>query len=705
MSRNWIIAIIVGIVVVLCCLGVACVALGGMAFFAIQEATPRAEWVTNTPYAVNPATKAPQATARPSKTPRPEKPTATLRPDEPTPTRRPPKPTEAPLAGQPAFAAAYETLRIMTEGLVPVNDPVDLAERLKGVKNIPETVPAPKAYKVGDKEKFWVSNVDTNENFQVDVVLRYAGPVLYFWVEDGKKVDQKALDALCKTFEESIYPTDREFFGSEWTPGIDNDPHLYVVMAGNLGVSLAGYFSSADSVHPLAHEYSNAHEMFVLNLDNVDVSDSYTYGTLAHEFQHMIHNYRDRNETSWLNEGFSMLAELLNGYDTGGFDYYYAMDTDMQLTDWLPDVGENGPHYGASFLFVTYFLDRFGEEATKALVAHPENSMTSVDAVLAELGVKDPETGKAITADDVFVDWSIANLLQDDTVGDGRYHYGNYANAPQAYVTETLADCPSGSQERTVNQYGVDSIEIACSGDLTVNFSGVTETGLLPVDPNSGDYAFWSNKGDESDMTLTREFDLTGVSGKATFTYNTWYDLEEDYDYLYLEASLDGSTWEILDTPSCTSEDPSGNSYGCGFNAKSGGWIEESVDLSRFAGKKVQLRFEYVTDAAVNGEGLMLDDVSIPEINYSSDFESDDGGWVGAGFVRVQNVLPQTYRVTLLVRSSSGDKVIPVELDDLQTGSLNFKLASGESAYLIVSGTTRFTRQLAEYQFSVDETR
>ena len=35
----------------------------------------------------------------------------------------------------------------------------------------------------------------------------------------------------------------------------------------------------------------------------------------------------------------------------------------------------------------------------------------------------------------------------------------------------------------------------------------------------------------------------------------------------------------------------------------------EEVDLSQFAGKKVQIRFEYITDAAINGEGFLLDDV------------------------------------------------------------------------------------------------
>jgi hypothetical protein len=51
-----------------------------------------------------------------------------------------------------------------------------------------------------------------------------------------------------------------------------------------------------------------------------------------------------------------------------------------------------------------------------------------------------------------------------------------------------------------------------------------------------------------------------------------------------------------------------------------------------------------MTDAAVNGEDMLIDDVSVDAINYFSDFESDKGGWDANGFVRVQNALPQTFR-------------------------------------------------------------
>ena len=139
-------------------------------------------------------------------------------------------------------------------------------------------------------------------------------------------------------------------------------------------------------------------------------------------------------------------------------------------------------------------------------------------------------------------------------------------------------------------------------------------------------------------MRLTREFDFRDTTGPISFNYHLWYDLEEDYDYVFLEASTNGEDWRIIRTPSSTADNPSGNSYGWGYNGLSGGsgvWIEENVDLSSYAGEVVQLRFEYITDAAVHGEGLLLDTLSIPEIGYSSDFESDDGGWTAEGFVRI----------------------------------------------------------------------
>lgn len=634
------------------------------------------------------------------------------------------RPTAAPTQGSPATPAAGAqppsgegqsgpaavvsnyTLDTLEEIIVPVNDLPELAQRLGGMGEIPETVDAPaEPYTVGDVETFWLTDTDTNQNYQVDATLRYVTDHLYFWVENGVSYDPDDLQELAETFEREIYPTNREFFGSEWSPGVDNDEHLYVLYARRLGGNVAGYFSSADEYHPDAHEYSNAHEMFMLSAEHVSLYEEFAYSVLAHEFQHMIHWYRDRNEESWINEGFAELAAFINGYDVGGADWLYVQDPDVQLNTWPNDPNATLPHYGNSFLFLTYFLDRFGEDATKALVGADENGMKSIDQVLQSIGATDPVTGEPLTANDVFADWVVASYLQDASVADGRFTYHNYPNAPQPGATERINRCPTGVETRDVNQYGVDYISITCAGEYTLRFEGSVMVGVVPADPFSGEYAFWSNKGDESDMTLTRSFDFTGHTGPLTLNFHTWYDIEEDYDYLYLEASTDGGeTWQILTTPSGTDEDPSGNSYGWAYNGLSGGgpvWIEESVDISQFAGQEVLLRFEYVTDAAVNGEGFLLDDISIPEVGYETDFEADDGGWTSEGWARIQNVLPQTFRLSVI---RYGSEITVEQIVVSGDNSVDIPLEIGgevDEVVLVVSGTTPFTRQKAAYRFEI----
>ena len=591
-----------------------------------------------------------------------------------------------------------ETLKTMGEALVPENDPYELACRLQAVCDVPRTVQA-KPYKLGDKEKFWISNSDTAVHSQIDATLRYITPHSFFWAEDGTPVDEGDMKALMDTFEEKIYPTDREFFGSEANPGVDGDPHIYIIYASSIGHNIAGYFNSSDSFNPLVKEYSNAHETYVMGTSQ-DLGDEYSYGVLAHEFVHMIQSASDRNDVGWISEGFAEVGVFLNGYDVGGADWIYAQKPDMQLNTWVDNSSPDfSAHYGQSFLYLTYFLDRFGEEATKALTNNPTNDLTSVDETLAQLNITDPQTSQVVTADDVFMDWATTLFLMDSSVGDGRYDYKNYSNAPKVTESTEVSNCPQ-SLGGTVNQYGMDYYSIKCAGDYTLKFTGSTVVGLLPTSPHSGEYVFWSNRGDESDMTLTREFDFTNVSAPINLSFAMWHDLETDYDYTFLEASTDGQTWEILTTPSGTAEDPSGNSYGWGWNGQTNDWKTEEVDLSQFAGQKVQIRFEYVTDAALNGEGFLLDDVKVDAINYASDFEADNGGWEGAGFVRVENVLPQTYRLSLVIEGDT-TTVTPVTLNADQTAEIPLSLKDGEEAVLIVAGTTRFTRLPAAYQIEI----
>ncbi|MCI0772493.1 MAG: immune inhibitor A [Chloroflexi bacterium] len=618
-----------------------------------------------------------------------------------------PTPT-GPAIPSPAIEAIEvdaETLSLLESVEVPSANPIDLARRLKGLtQDIPETLDPPAApLYPGAREIFHAGNQDTNEQFEVQATLEYVTDHAYFWIQDGVAFDANDLERLAETFENRIYPTTREFFGSEWTPGIDGDPHIYLLYAGGLGFGIAGYFSSVDSLHPLVREDSNAHEMFYLNADNLDLGEAFTYQVLAHEFQHMIHWNLDRDETSWINEGLSELAVHVNGLGTARNHPLYTDNPDRSLNDWDPD--DTGPNYGAASLFMVYFLDRFGKELTQDLVAHPANGLTSIDRVFEEAGLTDPISGDPIGADEAILDWVIANYLNDGDVADGRYSYGAFPDLRQTRETEFLEDCPAGEKARQVNPYGVHYIRLICEGVRILKFDGAEQTTVLAVDPFSGEYSFWSNKGDSSNMRLTRAFDLTDVGGPVSLRFQTWYEIEEDWDYVFLLASRDGgATWDFLRTPSGTDSNPNGNSFGWGYtsNTPDSRWIEETVDLSEYAGQEILLRFEYLTDAAVNGEGMMIDDVSIPEIGYFTDFEMDDGGWEAEGWVRIQNVLPQSFKLAWIsMEDETTVEYIPLGVNN--TAQIPIDIGEGGAGVLVIVPTTRFTRQPASYSFSFSE--
>jgi len=612
---------------------------------------------------------------------------------------------------EPVGDAGAETEALLETADVPVRDLHELAIRLRGLPaDTPRTVNPDGSpdYSVGTRRLFHVSNVDTDEQFDVYAILEYKTEHVYTWVEEGARFDRDDLIAATDLFEEHSYPTDRAFFGTEWTPGVDNDPHVSILHARNLGNTIAGYYSSADEFVSAVREDSNEMEMFYINIENVTLNNDFYNGVLAHEFQHMIHWYNDRNEETWLNEGFSELAMYLNGFDTGGSDQLFAIEPDTQLNSWPEGPGAAGANYGAGYLFTSYFLDRFGPEATQALVAHPENSFTSVEAVLEELG-----TG--MTYEDFLADWIVANLLDDPYIADGRYGYEEID--PPSFdvgITYYDGDYPV-FESSTVHQHGTDYIELNGEQPLVFRFIGSTQIGLVDTTAYSGSYFWWSNRGDDSDMHLTRVFDLSDVS-EATLEFWAWYDLEEDWDYTYVEISADGGkTWEILTTPSGTPTNPNGNSFGWAYTGSSGGgtpeWIQEWVDLSPYTGQEVLIRFEYITDDAVNRPGFVLDDIAIPEIGYFSDFEEDEdepalslsNGWESAGFIRHANTLPQRWLVQLILFGTETN-VQRLELNEDQTGEWVVPLdGRTDRAIITISGLAPVTTEMASYSYEIEE--
>jgi hypothetical protein len=610
--------------------------------------------------------------------------------------------TAAPVATT-ASSTDDEESALLVASEMPAADPRQLAMQLKpGVGNIPEvvTITAP-VYKVGDKRKFWIQNEDTQEHKVITAQLKYMNDVVAMWVEEGVNYNQSDLQASADRFAQKTYPKDREFFGSEWKPGVDSDPRLQILHAHGLGDTVAGYYSSADEYSQQVNQYSNEREMFYISADsgNAKPNDAFYDGTLAHEFQHMIHWNQDRNETSWVNEGMSELAADLNGYDVGGSDFAYAQRPDTQLTTWAdPSTESVSEHYGGSYLFMRYFLDRFGEDLTKAVVASPKNGIAGFNDALEN-------AGRTERFDDIFADWVVANYVDaPEADASGRYGYKSIDLFPMA-ISEEYNRYPASAKAQ-VSQYGVDYIHLKGRRPLTIRFEGQQQTPLMDA-TTQGHYSWWSNRGDQSNSTLTRSVDLRNVS-QATLQFSAWYEIEDGWDYAYIEASTDGGNkWQILSGKYTTTDNPVGNAFGPGWTGISGGgdrpeWVDEVVDLSAYAGKQILLRFEMVTDDAVNKPGLLIDNLRIPEATWQDDVEAGAGDWKSEGWIRTDNAVRENWLVQVMEIGGGTLTVERVNVGPDGIGELKIQnMGELDEVTVAVSAIAPVTTEKASYSYTI----
>ena len=195
----------------------------------------------------------------------------------------------------------------------------------------------------------------------------------------------------------------------------------------------------------------------------------------------------------------------------------------------------------------------------------------------------------------------------------------------------------------------------------------------------------------------------------ATLNFWAWYATEPNYDYAYVEVSADGGkTWTALHTQDSVDKSDN-NPYGAGFNGFSGGktpetalWRQEQVDLTPYAGQKILVRFESLTDAALNFQGLAVDDISIPEINYSADAETGDGGWMPSGWARIDNTLPQRYIVQMVEIGTTTKVTRLLGPQDGVEGQWTVNVGGDVTRVIVVvCGLTEFTTEPAPFVYTL----
>jgi immune inhibitor A len=163
--------------------------------------------------------------------------------------------------------------------------------------------------------------------------------------------------------------------------------------------------------------------------------------------------------------------------------------------------------------------------------------------------------------------------------------------------------------------------------------------------PHSGD-SMWFGGNDQAwaDVRLSRSIDVPPTGATRFWVWNN-YQIEEDWDFGFIEVSTDGgATWDeqkIFDeagTLVSTDDgylDPNGRMHDYGdkkyglTGSTHGDWRHDYVDLTGFAGSTIDLRLRYATDAGFEDKGWFTDDFAVTTdgVETWTDDAETDGDW------------------------------------------------------------------------------
>jgi hypothetical protein len=541
---------------------------------------------------------------------------------------------------------------------------------------------------VGDSETFTVSDGLTGGD--ITATLRYANDHVAFWVEDGLEVAEADLQRAADEFASSVLPRVTEVFGDMPDPGIDGDPRLSVLHVATLS-GAAGEFVSYDLLPADQFPGSNEREMIYMGLDGFNVGTDAYMATLAHELQHLLDFQVSRNTPLWMAEGMAQVAERIAGFDQVIADDDYLSNLAIPLNDWnILQLDDR--HYGGSYLFLTYLFERFGGEAMVGLTRSSYTGMSAV-ADLARSNGTDLDT--------LVGDWVAAIALDDASVGDGRFVFLSDDLGRACPVTHP--DTSPYRHHQTLSQFAPRYYQVDGSGQINVTFDGSDVVGAIPELPFRGEYLWWSGRADSSVSSMTRNFDLSGVSS-ATLEFRTWFDTGYD-DGGMVQASIDGGeTWTVLTGRRSESIGAGVGQSIPAYTGTSGSstepeWIRDEIDLGDYVGQSdLLVRFEYATDLFEGRIGWALDNIEIASIGYSDGGETGSD-WELDGFIHTDNRFAQPWAVRV-IQPAAPEPVVGVELS---AGAGNVVIDGGFGpATIAVVATAPGVGTRAEFTLEID---
>lgn len=173
----------------------------------------------------------------------------------------------------------------------------------------------------------------------------------------------------------------------------------------------------------------------------------------------------------------------------------------------------------------------------------------------------------------------------------------------------------------------------------------VTDSGSF-----NGEHSFYSGDANYYHSTMT-SITPYPVTEPTDLTFSTFYDIEYEYDYAFVEISTDGYNFTALDT----------------LTGYSWGWLEKSYPLDDYIGEQIYLRFRYDTDVYAHYEGFYIDDVS-PVRRYDTVITVN--GELSGESYDIVGKLPGTHNYRVRGYNESGWGIFGNTEDIVVTGAL-----------------------------------
>lgn len=190
------------------------------------------------------------------------------------------------------------------------------------------------------------------------------------------------------------------------------------------------------------------------------------------------------------------------------------------------------------------------------------------------------------------------NFVQDFTITAGTVVYAaDFSDAGGAPSAEGFISNGPANQWHLSTGRGADP---GHSADDSMYFG----TGEGPT--GGGTYAV-----DADGSLISPEIDLSRFAGPILLTFNSLVDVEDGFDYADILV-INGNGRRYV----ATSDNLFAAQVGIPlFESETGGWVPLTVDLSDFAGQKIQLQFQLTSDDSISLEGWYLDDITILAAN------------------------------------------------------------------------------------------